>query len=281
MRKMTATAKLLERRLLIPAELETAQHLAKSDRSVPYGTKALWNVLPYSNYAYGVLHGCHLAAKLGLKRVSCIEFGVAGGNGLLAMERHAEKVEKLLGIEIEVYGFDTGEGLTPPRDYRDMPYRFMTGNYKMNLDELEKRLTRSRLILGDVKHTSLRFFEEQTPAPIAFASFDLDYYSSTMEAFQIFAEEHAHEHYLPRIFLHFDDTMGNEAAMYNDFVGELAAINDFNSMSNHVKIAENRSLLKFNLKFQWYHQSYIMHRFNHNLFNHLTSKPKPQSLALK
>ena len=32
-----------------------------------------------SNYTWGVLHGVYLAKTLGIKRVSVIEFGVAGG----------------------------------------------------------------------------------------------------------------------------------------------------------------------------------------------------------
>jgi hypothetical protein len=54
------------------------------------------------------LQGAHLAKALGIKRVSVIEFGVAGGNGLVALDRIAEKVEQALGIDIDVYGFDTG-----------------------------------------------------------------------------------------------------------------------------------------------------------------------------
>ena len=37
-----------------------------------------------------------------------LEFGVAGGAGLVAMERVAEGTESLIGIRIEVHGFDTG-----------------------------------------------------------------------------------------------------------------------------------------------------------------------------
>ena len=47
-----------------------------------------------------------------------LEFGVAGGAGLLSLERIAELVEGLTGVEIEVHGFDTGTGLPAPKDYR-------------------------------------------------------------------------------------------------------------------------------------------------------------------
>ncbi len=66
------------------------------------------------HYTWGVLHGGHLARAIGINRVSVIEFGVAGGNGLLSLERIAEKVEGVFGIGIDVYGFDNGIGLPKP-----------------------------------------------------------------------------------------------------------------------------------------------------------------------
>jgi len=43
------------------------------------------------NYAFLVYQAARLAAQLGQPRVSILEFGVAGGEGLLALEHHAEK----------------------------------------------------------------------------------------------------------------------------------------------------------------------------------------------
>src|SRR5215471_14014645 len=54
-------------------------------------------------YIWGVLQGCALGKVLGLSRVSVMEFGVASGAGLLSLERIAERAEKSIGIEIEVY----------------------------------------------------------------------------------------------------------------------------------------------------------------------------------
>ena len=42
-------------------------------------------LLPRPNYAYGMLRAADLARYLGLKRVTICEFGVATGNGLIAM----------------------------------------------------------------------------------------------------------------------------------------------------------------------------------------------------
>ena len=40
-----------------------------------------------------------------------MELGVAGGNGIIALEKYVENIKKLINIEINIYGFDTGEGL--------------------------------------------------------------------------------------------------------------------------------------------------------------------------
>jgi hypothetical protein len=278
---MSKIANLLARKLLVSSEYEMARALVKRDKNIPYKIKALWSVFPYSHYAYGIFHGCELARRLRIKKVSVLEFGVAGGNGLLAMEQHGRQVQELTGIEIQVYGFDTGKGLTPPQDYRDMPYVFATGNYQMDVNLLRERLTYAQLVLGEVKETVAQFFEEFQPAPIAFVSFDMDYYSSTMDGLRLFAEQEDDARFLPRIFMHFDDIVGSERSMYNEFVGELAAIKDFNLQNEHVKIAENRVFRNYTLNFGWYHQSFIMHRFRHALFGHYVSRGKPESLSLR
>ena len=41
-----------------------------------------------------MLQAGYLAKALGMPRISAIEFGVAGGNGLMALENAAELVEK-------------------------------------------------------------------------------------------------------------------------------------------------------------------------------------------
>lgn len=278
---MNKITRYLAKKIRSSSDIETTQNLIEANKSVSLHVSAIWNLLPYSYYAYGLIHGCLLAKALGLKTVSAIEFGVAGGNGLVALEAHSETVEKLTGVKVDVYGFDTGEGLTPPRDYRDMPYNFKQGNYKMNVAKLKERLANARLVLGDVEKTASTFIGSHSPAPIAFASFDMDYYSSTMDAFKIFGSDHGDEHFLPRIFMHFDDVVGNAKTLYNEFAGELAAIQDFNDQNEHIKIAENRVFRNYNINFSWYHQSYVMHRFKHELYDKYISKGSAKSLSLK
>ena len=47
--------------------------------------------------------------------ISVIEFGVAGGAGLLSLERTAELVEARTKVQRGVHGFDTGVGLPNPQ----------------------------------------------------------------------------------------------------------------------------------------------------------------------
>jgi hypothetical protein len=84
-------------------------------------------------YTWGVVQGVHLAKVLGIDRVSVIEFGVAGGRGLLALERIADQVKSIFGVTVDVIGFDTGTGLPKPVDVRDMPNLWSEGFFPMDL----------------------------------------------------------------------------------------------------------------------------------------------------
>lgn len=66
--------------------------------------------LERSHYAHCIYNAAVLAKKLGYRRMSVLEYGVAAGNGLLNIEYHAQETSKLLSIDIDIYGFDTGEG---------------------------------------------------------------------------------------------------------------------------------------------------------------------------
>ena len=278
MNKMT---EFLAGKYLPSADFATTQELLRKDKRANFLLRAMWNALPYSQYAYGIHHAAALAKRLRVEEISVLEFGVAGGNGLVAMEAHAEEVSKRTGVAIQVYGFDTGGGMTPPRDYRDMPYRFTQGNYQMDVPKLQARLKTAKLVLGDVAETAGVFLETHGPAPIGFVSFDMDYYSSTMDAFSIFSGEQADRFFLPRIQCYFDDVIGSEISSYTDYVGELAAIGDFNRDNESVKIAESRVFRGYPINFNWYHQIYVMHRFQHVRYGDYISKSGPESLALK
>ena len=50
------------------------------------------NALKRPNYAYCLYHSSVLAKRLGHKSLSIIEFGVAGGNGLVFLEDFGNKI---------------------------------------------------------------------------------------------------------------------------------------------------------------------------------------------
>ena len=161
-----------------------------------------------------------------------------------------------------------------------MPYRFATGNYKMNVKELTSRIKRSKLVLGDVKETVSNFFSLNKPAPIGFVAFDLDYYSSTIDALNMFCDGQHSEFFLPRLQLYYDDIVGHEISSYNDYVGELAAIRDFNKSNKEVFIAESRVFKKYRQNFAWYHQIYVTHRITHPDYCSYISGASANSLSL-
>jgi hypothetical protein len=226
-------------------------------RKLDYGT------IDRAHYGHCMLQSAMLARKLGHSRISCIEFGVAGGAGLVAMERHAEAVHAETGVEVVVFGFDTGKGMPPPRDYRDMPYLWQSGYFAMDVSKLRARLKSAKLILGDVAQTLRGFAEQGDPPPIGFIAFDLDYYSSTVTALKIF--ESNHQHLLPRVACYFDDMVGDIDWAYNEFTGELLAIKEFNAEHENIKIAPV-SGLRFSgrrIPQMWHEQIFVAHLFTH------------------
>lgn len=216
------------------------------------------------NYVWGVLQGANLARALGIKRVSVIEFGVAGGNGLVSLERIAKKIESAVGVGIDVYGFDTGAGLPKPQDYRDLPNIYSEGRHAMDVDKLRSRLTRARLVLGSIENTVPEFMQSG-PAPIAFISIDVDLYSSTVHALRVLdADQNL---LLPRIHCYLDDIMGLTCGDHN---GERLAIAEFNTSHEMRKISPIYGL-KYYLPVQyaakkWTECFFMAHIFNHDRY---------------
>ena len=228
------------------------------------------------HYGYCVYNAAVLAKKLGYKRISVLEFGVAGGNGLVNLEYHAQEASKLFSISVDTYGFDLGEGLPEPLDYRDLPYHWKKGFCKMDVPKLQARLEKAKLVLGDIRETSKDFFEKYNPAPIGAIAQDLDFYSSTVSALSML--EAGEKYYLPRVFCYFDDTIGTEVELYNDFTGERLAINEFNQAHRYIKLGLPYHLLGRKVVKPWYHQIWICHFFEHSRYNEFVSTD--QSLPL-
>jgi hypothetical protein len=213
------------------------------------------------NYTWGVVQAVHLAKVLNLKRISVIEFGVAGGNGLLALERAAEIAEAMFEVTIDVYGFDSGRGLPKAQDYRDLPNFWKEASFPMEFDKLKARLRRAHLLLGLVSDTLDQFLRSR-PAPVGFVSFDLDYYSSTKDALRLFEADQ--ELLLPRVHCYFDDIMG---FTYSEFTGERLAIREFNEAQVTRKIDKIHGLpyyLPAHYRHElWPEQMFLLHIFNH------------------
>jgi hypothetical protein len=217
----------------------------------------------HHQYAWGMVQGVNLAKALGIGRVSVLEFGVAGGNGLVSLERIARKAQDIFGVTVDVFGFDTGIGLPKPKDHRDMPNLWSEGFFPMDPDKLKRRLERAQLILGDTKETVPKFILSDI-SPVAFASFDLDFYTSTMHALALFEADH--RLLLPRVQCYFDDVL---AVTFGDHVGERLAISEFNESHKMRKISPIYGLRYFvperYSRWMWEKQ-YMAHIFDHPLY---------------
>lgn len=235
--------------------------------------KLATNLFQKTSYAYILYQAAQLAKKLGEPRISVIEFGVAGGRGLLCMEQYAVEIERLTGVEIEIYGFDAGDGLPPPADYRDLPYHWKAGFYVMDQDLLRSKLNRSHLIIGDINETAANFFNDHTPAPIGAISYDFDFYSSTIPAMEMLKA--GDDRYLPRVYCYFDDTVGSEIELYNDYTGERLAIREFNDDNEAIKLARPAHLISGSTV-MWHYQIWICHFFRHRQYNRFVSTENQQ-----
>jgi hypothetical protein len=218
---------------------------------------------PY--YGYCIFQAARLASLLKYPRISAIEFGCGGGNGLLNAEMHIKEIMKIFPVDIELYGFDSGSGLPPPVDYRDMPHYFRPGLYGMDQGSLQQRLERAKLVIGDVRDTCATFLQKYQPAPIGCVFHDLDYYSSTRDALTLFDNEP--RYFLPRVFMYFDDIIGNDTWLCNEFSGERLAIDEFNQTHDLKKISANLFVVKKHSYSWWPDQIFIYHDFEHPQYN--------------
>jgi hypothetical protein len=261
------------------------------DTVVPFDNTSLWIGQSYRilmqdpvarrrpAYVWGVLKGCALGKVLGYESVSVIEFGVAGGAGLVSMERIAEAVESLIGIRIEVHGFDTGMGLPKTLDYRDCPNLFLDGQFPMDEAALRRELRHAKLHLGYVDQTVPEFMRDPVN-PVAFVSFDLDLYASTRDALKLF--EGAYDWVLPRVVCYFDDIVGYT---YSDFNGERLAIREFNDRGPMRKLSPMYGLKYYvppEERFaKWPELMYMAHFFEHPLYNEPDEYRKPMVISIE
>lgn len=212
--------------------------------------------LPRMHYAYCIYAAALEAKALGYPSFSVIEFGVAGGSGLVNCEFHAKEISKILDIEIEVYGFDSSEGL-PEKNmgYKDMVHIWPGGSYHMDRKLLEDRIQFAQLVIGDIEKTTEDFFERYSPAPIGSILVDVDYYSSAIHVLRFLEKPDAY--FLPRVQMYFDDIIPEYECQ-----GENLAIKEFNLRNENIKISPEK------MYYSGYRErTKICHRFLHEKYN--------------
>lgn len=185
--------------------------------------------MPYPAYLYGLLSAARTARAAGVEAFSAVEFGVAGGNGLCALEAHAERVEALSGVSVSVFGLDSGAGLRASTEPMDCVFALPPGEFAMDEARLRARLRRAELVLGPVEQTVGPFMaraERGEIPPIGFMSQDLDVYTGTIATLR--ALPASPERMLPRVPIYFDDLTGYP---YSTEVAEWAAIRTHNEES--------------------------------------------------
>lgn len=212
-------------------------------------------------YTWGMVQAGALARALGCQKFSAIEFGVAGGRGLVALENIALAVEERCETRVEVYGFDTGKGLPKPESPRDLPNLYREGDYPMGSRTLRSRLSRANLLLGLVEET-LGDFLAADPPPVGFVSVDVDLYTSTRSCLEVFTQ--ASETILPRVHIYLDDILG---LTFGDHNGERLAVREFNQANEVRKISPVyglRHYLPWPLRNDpWTEMMFMLHAYDH------------------
>jgi hypothetical protein len=226
-------------------------------------SKIYFDLLIRQQHAFGLLNAADKAKALGLQSVSALEFGVANGAGLVNICVLAEKITAATGVQFKVFGFDTGTGMPPPRDYRDHPEHYMTGDFPMqDPKQLQSLLPKfAKLVFGDVSETVPRFLSElDDSSPIGFVSIDVDYYWSTVQSLRVLDGRSGQ--YLPTVTMYLDDISYEE---HNSWCGELGAIREFNEAHDLRKIEpfnhlRTRRLFK---NADWIDNMYTLHVLDH------------------
>ncbi len=262
----SARSRILKERLTEPLHLNLAALTVAAVGG--FRAKVAWDLVNRPHYAYGLLEAADQARQAGLDSFTAVEFGVAGGEGLLNLCLLAERVKAATGVQVRIAGFDSGQGMPPPVDWRDHPEQFGTGDFPMDQERLSTRLpSNCRLILGPVEETVPKFVRADlgSTAPLGFVAFDLDYYSSTKQALTLLTDPVAAKYlFLP--ILYFDDVV---LPYYCDWAGELLAINEFNAEHPMRKIQPYRFLRSRRIfkNARWIDQIFLLHLFDHPRLN--------------
>ncbi|MBT9331145.1 hypothetical protein [Paracidobacterium acidisoli] len=263
----------------VPLRTLAIRKLLRTWPTGSYRSRLYLGAVNRPHYGWCLYHAAEEAKALGYKAITVLEFGVAGGNGLICLCEHKRAIEKEMGVEVRVVGFDTGKGLPPSSDPRDLLYCWPPGSYEMDRPALEARIAgRAELVIGDVAQTVIGW-EPAAHAPIGAIMFDLDFYSSTMAAFGILSQANT----LPRIWCYFDDIRGYPENAYTDGIGEREAIRQFNLAPERKQLRDHLSpayTFKAVPPEAWHEDIYLYHRLNHPNYNTCLTKEEKSQLRL-
>ncbi|MFC2117178.1 hypothetical protein ACFLSY_00870 [Bacteroidota bacterium] len=206
--------------------------------------KIKYDLVPRMPYSFGLdlsyKTAISLKNKLIVNKLIFIEFGVASGAGLFNMADTAKKLSVYYNIETEIIGFDSMDGMPKPVDYRGHPEKYLDGDFiPIDIEKLKSRLPINvKLYTNDLKKSIKEFQKTLSEGDfIAFISFDLDYWSSTVEAFEIF--KLPCNYFLPKTILYFDDIQDIDD---HNHAGEFLAIKEYNHNNDLQKINKINNL---------------------------------------
>ena len=226
----------------------------------PFVKKIEYDLVPRQPYAFGLNDAFKNANREGVSKIIIIEFGVAAGAGIYNLNFIAEKLSNIYNVKYRIYGFDTGIGMPSPVDYRDHPEKYYTGDFpsgKLKEQDLPENV---EIIYGQVSETLPDLKEKiSSNARIAFASIDVDYYSSTMECLEMFKWDNSY--FLSKVACYFDDVNNVD---HNKYCGELLAIDEFNGLKLLRKFSPFNQLKNWRIfkNALWLDQMYYLHVFD-------------------
>jgi hypothetical protein len=224
----------------------------------------LIGALERPHYAHLLVHSAQLAKRFGISEISVVEFGVGGGGGLKIFEDYSRWVEKRWGVRFKFFGFDSGKGMPIARSLYDLPYMWTIGQFDMRNSTAIEKLKKSEVIIGPISETINQINSKSEIPPIGAIAFDVDYYSSTLDALQIFNLDP--DLFLPRIPLYFDDCIGTEIEMHIDWIGERRAIMEYNESQEKVKIGQAYNLSTSSTSMRWTKKIWYAHLFKNSLY---------------
>jgi len=183
--------------------------------------------------------------RLDIKRLVFIEFGVASGAGLLNICRIGEALSRHYGVDWRVIGFDTGEGMPRPVDYRDHPEKYLDGDFVPRDNEaLQRSLpANAQIIYGPIADMIGSLDTHlQLGDVVGFVSIDVDYWSSTKDCMRLF--DNPTLSFLPRTPVYLDDFNNID---HHPYAGELLAVAESNQEHEQTKLAKMNQIRNWRL----------------------------------